>query len=146
MVKIIEPKVFIDERGIFTKFEYPFNTAESFWSTNRKGVFRGMHYQPNTAKFIYVSKGNVLDVWLNLKTGEWGKTYLKNKGILIPEGYAHGFYSLTDSIIHYQQSQAYNKEQERGVKWNSFGFTLPLIPILSERDKNHEDFRCNPDL
>lgn len=146
-IKIIEPKVFVDEkRGTFTKFEFPFNAAESFYSQNKKNVFRGMHYQHQADKFVYVSKGLVLDVWLNLKTGAWGEVLLKDKGIFIPAGFAHGFYSLTDSNIHYLQSQAYSKEQEGGIAWNSFGFTLKTKPILSRRDKNHpsyEIFRSN---
>jgi len=149
MVKIIKPKVFEDFRGKLTKFDCPFEVGESFYSTNKAGVFRGMHYQKDTAKFVYASKGNILDVWLNLKTGEWGKVYLHNKGIVIPKGYAHGFYSLTDSVVHYQQSKAYNPQEEGGIKWDSFGFILPVSPMLSERDKTHptyEDFRRNSGL
>lgn len=147
-VQLISCLSFNDIRGDFKKFEFPFKIAESFYSTNKAGVFRGMHYQRNTAKFVYVSKGEVLDIWLNLKTGEWGQYHLGTSGVYIPAGYAHGFYSLTDSVIHYVQDKPYNKDEEGGIAWNSFGFKLP-DPILSERDKKHpiyENFCSNSHL
>lgn len=139
MIKIIEPKVFADERGVFTKFECPFNSGESFYSTNKPDVLRGMHYQKDTAKFVYCSKGAIIDVWLELKTGKWDWILLQNKGIYIPEGYAHGFYSINESEVHYMQSKPYNKEDEGGILWNSFGFSIS-DPILSERDKGHPTY------
>jgi len=140
-IEIIEPTVFKDERGVFRKYVFPFKAKEQFYSFNHAGVLRGMHFQKGTAKFVYVSSGTVIDIWLNLKTKQWGQITLVEGGnaVYIPAGFAHGFYSVTDSIIHYLQDQPYSKEYEGGVKWDSFGFKLPGL-ILSERDKNHPHY------
>lgn len=146
--KLINCLSFSDYRGDFKKFEILFDAAEVFYSSNKTGVFRGMHYQKDTSKFIYISQGEIIDVWLNLKTGEWGQNKLGSSGIYIPAGFAHGFYSLTDSVIHYLQDKPYSKEDEGGIAWDSFGFKLP-VPILSERDikfPTYEDFRHNSGL
>jgi dTDP-4-dehydrorhamnose 3,5-epimerase len=59
--------------------------------------------------------------------------------LYIPEGFAHGFSVLSDqAIVHYKCSRYYDKESERGIRWDD-----PLIhidweiskPILSEKDR-----------
>jgi dTDP-4-dehydrorhamnose 3,5-epimerase len=62
-----------------------------------------------------------------------------HKQLYIPEGFAHGFSVLSDqAIVHYKCSRYYDKESERGIRWDD-----PLIhidweiskPILSEKDR-----------
>jgi dTDP-4-dehydrorhamnose 3,5-epimerase/CDP-3, 6-dideoxy-D-glycero-D-glycero-4-hexulose-5-epimerase len=156
---------FKDERGEFVKTIHKdtfiennleWNFAESFYSVSHKNVFRGMHFQysPNDhEKLVYVVKGSILDVVLDLRStsGTYGKYFIielsdaNRKGLYIGRGFAHGFLSLeNNTIVEYHTTTIQNKENEGGVKWNSFGFNLPVLdPIISSRDISFEDFDVN---
>ena len=54
--------------------------------------------------------------------------------------YAHGFLSLEDdSLMLYSTSTVHCPELDKGILWSSIDFEWPIniLPILSERDKNH---------
>ncbi|MGL5963455.1 MAG: dTDP-4-dehydrorhamnose 3,5-epimerase [Fusobacteriaceae bacterium] len=161
-VFIIENKKFNDERGSFFK-TYNKNIflengidvefRESYYSSSKKDVIRGMHFQtpPNDhEKLVYVAKGKVLDVILDLR--KQSKTFGKSisveltedneKMIFIPKGLAHGFKSLEeDTLMIYNVATEYNNESDSGISWNSFGFNWEINnPIMSDRDKNFESF------
>ena len=83
-------------------------------SSSTKGVLRGLHYQKNhtQGKLVRVLSGEVYDVAVDIRKGS--KTYGKWFGVTlsaekknmfyIPEGFAHGFYVLSDSFrSHYQK-------------------------------------------
>jgi dTDP-4-dehydrorhamnose 3,5-epimerase len=63
----------------------------------------------------------------------------------VPEGCAHGFVTLVDDVeVLYQMSAFYSADHARGVRWDdpAFGIEWPIeITTISERDKNHPDFR-----
>ena len=61
---------------------------------------------------------------------------VNRKGLYIGKGFAHGFLSLeNDTIVEYHTTTVQNKVSEGGVKWDSFGYKLPInVPIVSERD------------
>ncbi|HMV61671.1 MAG TPA: dTDP-4-dehydrorhamnose 3,5-epimerase, partial [Agitococcus sp.] len=117
-VKIIEPTVFGDERGFFfesfhqSRFEQAIGYAVNFIQDNHshsvKGVLRGLHYQlsPHAqAKLVRCVQGEVFDVAVDIRRGsatfgKWVGVHLsaENKRQLwIPEGFAHGFLTLSDS-------------------------------------------------
>lgn len=133
-----------EELGITTKF------VQSNQSYSRQGVLRGLHLQREKpqAKLVRVVSGAIFDVAVDLRydhPGTWGKwfgielnDYLDNM-LYIPEGFAHGFLALTNSIIEYKCSEFYYPEFETGVRWNDPNINIrwPLVkdPIMSEKDK-----------
>lgn len=161
-VMIIEPKVFGDDRGFFleTFRSDLFNDAtgvRSFVQDNHsrssKGVLRGLHYQVGSpqGKLVRVTRGAVFDVAVDLRTssntfGEWVGVELSEQNKLqlwVPEGFAHGFYTLTDiADFMYKCTDYYVPEQERCLLWNDpeVGIQWPTIdglsPQLSIKDKS----------
>ena len=145
-----------DERGSFTKtfHKSTFDKQgldssfdESFFSTNNRGVIRGMHFQNppyDHSKIVYSASGRIMDVILDIRSASpsYGR-YVQieissdnHKGIYMPKGVAHGFCCLTEATMIYLTSTEYNAEHESGIKWNSFGFDWPVdSPIISERDQ-----------
>lgn len=118
--------------------------------TARRGTVRGLHYQrtPHAeAKLIRCIRGAVFDVAVDLRMksptfGQWHAVELtedNNRQVFIPEGFAHGFQSLTDDAeLLYQHTSAYNAGSEAGVRFDdrSLGISWPLpIGIVSERDR-----------
>jgi dTDP-4-dehydrorhamnose 3,5-epimerase len=119
--------------------------------TKKKGTVRGMHFQylPYAEnKIITCLKGKVWDVAVDLREGS--KTFLhhyaeiltedNHKSFLIPEGFAHGFQTLTSNCeMLYFHTADYNESLEGilsaidpliGIKWPE-----PIIQ-RSKRDRN----------
>ena len=162
-VKIIVPKVFLDDRGYF--FE-SFNDKEfrekvcntTFVQDNQskscRGTLRGLHWQapPGAqARLVRVTKGAVIDVAVDVRVGSptFGKhvsvklSEENNFQLFIPRGFAHGFIALTDDVIfQYKCDNLYNKESERAVRWDSINWNLEEYnietPLLSDKDKVHK--------
>ncbi len=154
--KIITLPSFGDVRGSFTKtFQdtvwkeqgIDFVLKESYFSVSKKNVIRGMHFQlppHHHAKIVFCPKGAILDVIIDLrkKSPTYGHYFTaelseqNHKAYYIPEGFAHGFKSLTeDAITYYLVSSEYSKEQDTGIRYDSFGYDWQVErPILSERD------------
>ncbi len=161
-LKIIQTRVFEDNRGIFKKIfsaeefkQLGFTTdlKESYFSVNKKDVIRGMHFQIPPAdhvKIVYVVSGKIIDVVVDIRKNSvtYGKvfsvelTHENGRYIYIPKGFAHGFLSLEDNtIVHYLQTSCYNTECDRGISYNSIDFNWGIKnPIISERDLSHPDF------
>lgn len=155
-LKIIEPDIFMDERGEFIKSflqsAYLRNSlgagfVESYYSISKKNVIRGMHFQTPPAdhiKLVYVTQGKILDVVLDIRKGSpnYGKYFRlelsadNHKAIYIPSGFAHGFLALEDnSCVIYSQTSEYSAENDRGVKFDSFGLDWGIDKhIVSKRD------------
>jgi dTDP-4-dehydrorhamnose 3,5-epimerase len=114
-VKIIEPRVFGDDRGFFmeswnaaafAEAGLDFTFVQDNHSKSAKGVLRGLHYQigPAQGKLVRVIAGSVFDVAVDMRRssptfGRWVAEVLSaaNKRMLwIPEGFAHGFLALED--------------------------------------------------
>lgn len=133
--------------GMFEELELPFYFKESYYTVSKKDVIRGMHFQTPPAehqKIVYVTDGEILDILLDLRknSNTYGKaiTIKLNKlgsSIYIPEGFAHGFLTLSESAtVVYNVSSVYSPENDNGILWSSFGFDWPVIsPVISERDK-----------
>ena len=120
--------------------------------TARRGTVRGMHYQqpPHAEmKFVCCIRGEVFDVAVDLRRGSptflrWHAETLSERNhrtLLIPEGFAHGFQSLTDDCeMLYFHTAAYVPDAERGLNPQDPRLALawPLaISDLSERDGGH---------
>lgn len=126
--------------------------------TSKAGTLRGMHYQVapyEEAKFIRCFSGEIYDVIIDLRPSsptfnmwegfELNQTNLK--ALFVPEGFAHGFQTLSDNtVVYYHASSSYYPGSERGLRWNDPAFNIkwPVSePILSEKDKNHKDYKKN---
>ncbi|HSE41939.1 MAG TPA: dTDP-4-dehydrorhamnose 3,5-epimerase [Acidobacteriota bacterium] len=162
---LIEPERKEDNRGFFAR-TYCVNEFKEFGlNTNlvqcsisfnkKKGTLRGMHFQIapyEEAKVVRCTKGEIFDVIIDLRPNS--KTFKKHisavlteqnrKMLYVPEGFAHGFQTLTDNAeVFYQMSQLYSPDYARGVRWNDpvFGIVWPQDDrIIIERDRNYPDF------
>ena len=159
---IIDLTPFSDSRGWFARtyckneFTEIGHTKEwvqinhSFTTT--AGALRGMHYQLPPFKEIKLVRciaGAVYDVIVDLR--ENSATFLKwfgaelsaknKKMMYIPEGFAHGFQTLTaDAELIYHHTEFYAPGAEQGLRYNDsrMGINWPLEVIeISERDKQH---------
>ncbi|PNH97375.1 dTDP-4-dehydrorhamnose 3,5-epimerase [Vibrio diazotrophicus] len=162
-VKIIEPAVFGDERGFFMetwnqkRFEElvtckPTTFVQDNHSKSKKGILRGLHYQTENTqgKLVRVISGAVFDVAVDIRRnsrtfGEWVGVVLTEENRLqlwIPEGFAHGFYVISDEAeFVYKCTDYYNPKSEHSIIWNDsdLGIEWPLNgeePHLSEKDKS----------
>ena len=120
--------------------------------TAKTGTVRGMHFQrpPHAEKkLVMCLRGRVFDVVVDIR--EDSSSFLKWHGqvlspddanaLLIPEGFAHGFQTLTPDVeMLYFHSEFYAPENESGVRHNdpAIGLKWPLeVTDISERDKKH---------
>jgi len=161
-VKIIEPKIFEDERGFFYESynQSDFNNAlgekinfvQDNHSRSTKGVLRGLHYQSppyEQAKLVRVIQGEVWDVAVDIRKnsrtyGSWVGVLLSDdnkKQLWIPKGFAHGFYVLSEvAELAYKANQFYNQSQEQIIHWkdNPFNIEWPIFSgdhiFLSKKD------------
>lgn len=149
-----------DDRGMFVK---PFHKEtlakaglvdtfeESFYSTNKRGVIRGMHFQRppfDHAKIVYCTSGRLLDVILDIRIGSptYGKCVSIElsgdnfKAAYLPTGVAHGFCVLEDdTTMVYLTSTMHAPQYDDGIRYDSFGFEWPIRDgIHSERDLKFE--------
>jgi len=158
-VKLIDPRVFGDDRGFF----FESWNAQAFaaagidatfvqdnHSRSARGVLRGLHYQLEApqGKLVRVTAGAVFDVAVDLRRssprfGHWVGYELSaaNKHMLwVPPGFAHGFVTLSDSVdFLYKCTTFYAPQHERAVIWNDpdIGIEWPLdggTPLLSAKD------------
>lgn len=158
-VKLIQPKVFGDERGFFletyekNRYQKLLNIALEFVQDNHsrssKGVLRGLHFQTENpqGKLVRVVRGEVFDVAVDIRLdsptfGQWEGVILseENKSqFWIPPGLAHGFVVLSDfADFEYKCTEFYSPIHEKCLLWNDpdIGVNWPLEnPLLSAKDK-----------
>lgn len=133
---LLEPLVHGDERGFFletyrrTVFE-ELGIAEEFVQDNhsrsRRGIVRGMHYQPGMAKLIRCARGRIYDVLVDVRRGsptfgQWEGFDLddtSHRVLYCPDGFAHGFCVLSEQAdVIYGCSAYYDSESEGGFAFN----------------------------
>ncbi len=158
LIEVI-PNTFRDERGWFLEIY----KNEAFWKLNsnltyvqenlsysKKGVLRGLHLQLppfQQAKIVMVLQGRVLDVVVDLRkgSGTFGQSFqcmlnaTSHNMLIIPEGFAHGFSAMEDSIFFYKCSSVYSPDHETGIRWDDRQLKIDWQvnqPILSEKDQH----------
>jgi dTDP-4-dehydrorhamnose 3,5-epimerase len=165
---LIDLHIFEDERGWFgrtfckNEFEKIGHVKEwvqlnhSF--TKQKGTIRGMHFQLtpfSEIKMVRCIAGAVYDVMVDLRKDS--STFLKSFGaelsannkkmIYIPEGFAHGFQTLSDdSELIYHHTEFYKPSVESGLKYDDpkLNIDWPLaVTNISDRDKQHDFLKDN---
>lgn len=159
-VKLIEPRVFGDDRGFFletwnaetfTANGLPMTFVQDNHSRSARGVLRGIHYQLKSpqGKLVRVVSGAVWDVAVDLRRSsptflQWVGYELSaaNKRMLwIPEGFGHGFVTLSDNTdFLYKCTAPYAPAWDRGIRWDdpAIGIDWPIAgfdPLLSEKDR-----------
>jgi dTDP-4-dehydrorhamnose 3,5-epimerase len=160
---VIANKKFEDDRGFFME---SFNLKEfekivgecNFFQDNHskssRGVLRGLHYQIEHAqgKLVRCISGAVFDVIVDLRKsspsfGKWFgiKLYENDIQLWVPPGFAHGFYTLTETAeIIYKTTDYYHPEHDRTLLWNDSGLGIEWRvegePILSKKDSKGKTF------
>ena len=161
-VKIIEPKVFGDDRGFFLEtyqeeryradvgIELPF--VQDNHSRSAKGVLRGLHFQKTKpqGKLVRVVSGEVFDVAVDIRKdsptfGAWEGVILSasnKRQFWVPPGLAHGFLVLSESAdFEYKCTDYYDPSDEGSLKWDDpdvdVDWPLDALehdPLLSSKD------------
>ncbi|WP_240207223.1 dTDP-4-dehydrorhamnose 3,5-epimerase [Vibrio sp. CyArs1] len=164
-LKIIEPKVFGDERGFFletfqaTRYQEvignDLNFVQDNHSRSSKNVLRGLHFQKTKpqGKLVRVVRGEVFDVAVDIRKGS--PTYGKWEGVIlseqnkkqfwVPPGFAHGFVVLSGTAdFEYKCTDFYDPSDEGSLIWNDpdIGIEWPCdSPILSCKDAVAASFK-----
>ena len=154
---VFEPRVFSDERGYF--FE-TFNHdklrehglqpsfVQGNTSSSRQGVLRGLHYQwPNPqGKYVSVVEGEVWDVAVDIRRGSphfgrWTAVLLSaenKRHFWIPEGFAHGFVTLSEhAVFTYLCTATYDPQADASLRWDDPRLAIDWpasSPSLSPKD------------
>lgn len=163
---LIQPEVHGDARGYFMEtYNYKdFKEAgldmvfvQDNQSVSTRGVLRGLHFQKQhtQGKLVRVTSGEVFDVAVDIRRdsktfGKWYGVTLsaeKKNMFYIPEGFAHGFYVLSDTAeFSYKCTDFYDPSSEAGILWNDekIGVKWPIpegeTPILAEKDEKYPAF------
>ena len=159
---IITPDLIEDKRGFFARTfcqhefeEHGLNSGLvqcNISFNKKKGTLRGMHYQakPHTeAKLVRCTAGAIYDVIIDLRPEsptfrQWLSETLSadnHRMFYIPEGFAHGFQTLTDNTeLIYQHFVFHSPEHERGVRFNDpdLNIAWPLnVSVISPKDQSY---------
>ena len=164
---VIEPAVHRDARGYFVE-TYNANDmkeagldmvfVQDNQSKSTKGVLRGLHFQKQfpQGKLVRVLQGSVFDVAVDLRKdsatfGKWFGVELTEenmKQFYIPEGFAHGFYVMSDTAVFaYKCTDFYHPGDEGGIMYNDpeIGIEWPIPEgmelTLSDRDTKWGPFK-----
>ena len=163
-VKIIEPKVFGDERGFFLE-TFQADRYKQFLGENLKfvqdnhsrsarGVLRGLHFQRSKpqGKLVRVVRGEVFDVAVDIRKesptyGKWEGVNLSEENkrqFWVPPGLAHGFVVLSDTAdFEYKCTDYYDPSDEGSLIWNDPDIAIewPVTnPLLSDKDRQAKTF------
>jgi dTDP-4-dehydrorhamnose 3,5-epimerase len=118
----------------------------------KRGTLRGMHFQAaphDEQKLVRCVSGGIFDVIVDLRAEsptrhQWFGVELtasNRRSLYIPQGFAHGFVTLTDDAeVFYSMSAPHVPGAARGLRWNdpALGIRWPLQPaIMSTRDAEY---------
>ncbi len=160
---VLRNKQYHDSRGYFEeimnsksfqKLNLNLNFVQTNHSKSTKGVLRGLHFQHTKpqGKLIKVIHGTIFDVAVDIRSrsANYGKYFgielsdTNKKMLYIPEGFAHGFLTLSDSAnVVYQATEYFYPEYDSGIVWNDeiIDIKWPFLqigienPIVSEKDQ-----------
>jgi dTDP-4-dehydrorhamnose 3,5-epimerase len=156
-VRIVEPRVFEDDRGFF--FEswnaralaaagIDATFVQDNHSRSKRDVLRGLHYQVRHAqgKLVRCVAGEVFDVAVDLRRSSptFGRAVgvalsAANRRMLwVPPGFAHGFVVVSDSAdFLYKTTDYWHPEHERTLRWNdpALAIAWPVAaPVMNAKD------------
>jgi dTDP-4-dehydrorhamnose 3,5-epimerase len=136
-------------RGVYADLGVPEEFVQDNHSRSRRGIVRGMHYQPGMAKLVRCARGAILDVIVDIRPGsatfgEWEAHELSDangRQLYVPDGFGHGFCVLSEvADVVYSCSDYYDAETEGGFAYDDpeIGVEWPrgLDLVVSERDRS----------
>lgn len=164
---LVEPEVFGDDRGFFyesynkARFDAAVGRPVTFVQDNHSrsvhNVVRGLHYQIGDkaqGKLIRVIAGAILDVAVDIRRssssfGNWTAVELSadnRKQLWIPEGFAHGFLTLSNHAdVVYKATAFYDRASERAIAWDdtelAIDWGLRDDAVVSDKDRVAPAFR-----
>lgn len=133
------------------------NFVQENQSMSKKGVLRGLHLQKNypQGKVVRVLDGSIYDVAVDARIGsdtygQWYGIELSDnnfKQLYIPEGFAHGFYVLSDTAtVCFKVSEYWHPEDEIGIPWNDqflkirWPICKDMNPVIAKKDLQYDSF------
>ena len=160
--RLIQREVLGDSRGTLSRLFCVEELSVLGWGpcvaqinltcTARSGTIRGLHFQypPHAEKkLVTCIRGRVWDVIVDIRAGSptflmWHAEELSDenhRSLLIPEGFAHGFQTLSDEVeMLYCHSAAYVAAAEGGLypldPYLQISWPLPITEF-SARDRQH---------
>lgn len=162
---VVELNKIKDARGFFARnwcredFETAglnANIAQCNVAFNEKaGTLRGLHFQVAPyaeAKLVRCTRGEIYDVALDLRPDSpthkqsFGATLTADNHLMlyIPEGFAHGYQTLTDEAeVSYMTTYVYTPHAARGWRYDdpAFGIKWPLaVSVISDADRNWKPY------
>lgn len=160
-VLVLTPRRFADDRGFFTesynarRFKDA-GVAVDFIQDNhsysaKAGTVRGLHFQAPPfaqSKLVRVLRGAIIDVAVDARKasptyGQWVSVELSaenGRQIFVPQGFLHGFITLTaDTDVAYKVDAYYDKASDGAVRWDDPGLAIDWGPtagnaVLSAKD------------
>ncbi len=157
-LKLIQLKVFADDRGFFVEryqkdrfagYGLPENFYQDNHSLSKPGVIRGLHYQhsPSQGKLVGCIRGKIWDVVVDIRKnsptfGKWEGVELSAENgrlLWVPAGFAHGFCVLGNEYadVMYKVDTPYSPTTEGGIQYNdpTLKIEWPVsAPIVSGKD------------
>jgi dTDP-4-dehydrorhamnose 3,5-epimerase len=155
---LLTPAVHGDERGFFLESYRASSLAElgvyvefvqDNHSRSRRGIVRGMHFQPGMAKLVRCVRGSIVDVLVDIRRGSpafgrWEAFVLDDVDhhqVYCPDGFAHGFCVLSEvADVAYKTSTYYDPELEGGFAFNdpdvAIEWPAEVELIASQRDRS----------
>ncbi len=150
-VCVIKPRIHSDDRGYFYEsysrkcLDIDF-LQDNHSFTSKKNTFRGFHFQKkpySQITCVRVVSGEIIDYVVDLRkeSPTYGK-YISNvlsaenhQQVLIPQGYAHGFLTLTNNVtVLYKMSDYYNKASEMFLNYRG---------IINNLERQSGEFKIN---
>jgi dTDP-4-dehydrorhamnose 3,5-epimerase len=138
----LAPTVHGDDRGFFLEsyrrdvladLGVAVDFVQDNHSRSRRGIVRGMHFQPGQSKLVRCVRGAILDVVVDIRRGstqfgQWESAVLddvEHRQLYCPNGFAHGFAVLSEvADVIYKTSDYYDPAIESG-----FAFDDPEVGI-----------------
>lgn len=158
-VLVLVPRRFEDDRGHFCEtwntkvFSESVGCDVGFVQDNESlsehaGTIRGLHFQapPHAqGKLVRCVKGEIFDVAVDFRVGsptfgQWVAERLSaenGRQLWVPEGFLHGFMTLTpNALVSYKCTALYNSQADGAVRWDSAGIDWPHHDkiVMSEKD------------
>lgn len=158
-VQSVELRAAQDERGSFRETfrrswfpEVDWSELQQNHSSSRCGVLRGLHFHRQQCDYWYPAEGRLRVGLVDLRRAS--PTFRASamleldatapRGLLIPQGVAHGFYASSQCVLLYIVNRDYRgADDEFGLAWDDEQFALDWgadSPTISERDQDNPTF------
>ena len=114
-------------KAVFAELGVPEEFVQDNHSRSRRGVLRGMHFQPGQAKLVRCARGGIVDVVVDIRAGSpsfgsWEAFPLDDEAhhqLYVPDGFAHGFCVTSDlADVVYKVSTYYDPAVESGFRFD----------------------------